>query len=121
MKSEKELRERQGEGEGGGRGEEKGEEKVEGERITESPPVCLYFQTGSCYESRFFVCLFVLFCFVFCYLTLEINSVADKSLLIRAAFDLQMGQGTPHLRWWKHGQGASLLSFPSHSTEWPQK
>ena len=59
MKSEKELRERQGEGEGGGRGEEKGEEKVEGERITESPPVCLYFQTGSCYESRFFVCLFV--------------------------------------------------------------
>ena len=55
MKSEKELRERQGEGEGGGRGEEKGEEKVEGERITESPPVCLYFQTGSCYESRFFV------------------------------------------------------------------
>ena len=66
MKSEKELRERQGEGEGGGRGEEKGEEKVEGERITESPPVCLYFQTGSCYESRFFVCLFV--CFVlFCF------------------------------------------------------
>ena len=24
--------------------------------------MCLYFQTGSCYESRFFVCLF---CFVF--------------------------------------------------------
>jgi hypothetical protein len=62
MKSEKELRERQGEGEGRGRGEEKGEEKVEGGRITESPPVCLYFQTGSCYESRLFVCLF---CFVF--------------------------------------------------------
>ena len=55
MKSEKELRERQGEGEGRGRGEEKGEEKVEGGRITESPPVCLYFQTGSCYESRLFV------------------------------------------------------------------
>lgn len=59
-----------------------------GERIIESP-------LGAC------ICRLGLVMSLLCfyYLTLEINSFADKSLLIKVAFNLQVGQGTSDLGW----------------------
>lgn len=59
---------------------------------------------------------------IFCYLALEINLFAAESLLIKGAFNLQMGIKNTSPRVTEAWSGSLFgHSFPSYSTAWPPK
>lgn len=125
MKSRRELGERREEGggrrkEGGGRWKRKGRrrEGTEGRESLREALLCVFMCVSVCGLGL----VMRLPLRIFCYLALEINSFAAESLLIKGAFNLQMGIKNTRPRVTEAWSGSLFgHSFPSYSTAWPPK